>query len=204
MNRITRNDILKKKYSSLNNTPIGPQIWGKYGWFLFHTIMNHYPFKPTVNDEINIKKFVEYFSKILPCSTCRSHFKSNLEKYPLTSYILQHRERLVKWSYDIHNEVNTMLYKNPKSYDEFLVDLQKDDTKEKFELYGGKFIEYVISSYPDYLSIGERNNFLNFIIYLNKTYPAIYISGYLKKQISKPLPLFILGSKEKLLDWFYN
>ena len=59
-----------------------PKIWGKYYWYVIHTIANQYPNNPTDNDKRDIKFIInEILPIILPCENCSNHFKLNLIKY---------------------------------------------------------------------------------------------------------------------------
>jgi len=85
---------------------ITPEIWGPYGWKFIHMTALAYPIKPSEEDKLYYFNFFMSLSNILPCHLCRDHYKQNLLKYPLNDDILLSRETLVKWTVDMHNEVN--------------------------------------------------------------------------------------------------
>lgn len=94
---------------------ITPEIWGPYGWKFIHMVALAYPLNPTEEDKLNYYNFFKSISNILPCHLCSDHYKTNLKKYPLNDEILSTRENIVKWTIDMHNEVN--ISNNKKVYD---------------------------------------------------------------------------------------
>lgn len=95
-----------------------PEIWGPHAWFLLHSISLEYPENPTIEDKNNMKNFIIYFGKVIPCEKCRVNFNRHLATHPLTDNILSSKENLIKWFIDIHNIVNEMTNKKVLTYDE--------------------------------------------------------------------------------------
>ena len=58
-----------------------PKIWGEHAWIFLHTITLNFPENPTFEDKHNYKTFFESLKYILPCPTCREHYKENINKY---------------------------------------------------------------------------------------------------------------------------
>lgn len=95
-----------------------PKIWGPHAWIFLHSITFNYPINPT-KDEIN--KHYNFFNSlefVLPCETCRIHYKQNLKEYPLTKKILSTRDNLVKWLIKIHNNINKLNNKKSLTYED--------------------------------------------------------------------------------------
>lgn len=100
-------------------TDLKPEIWGPHGWFLFDSICLSYPNNPTKSDKDQYKNFFYSLPHILPCSTCRNHFKEYIEKYPLNDYILQSKNNLITWILSAHNNVKKINNKNKITLKEF-------------------------------------------------------------------------------------
>jgi len=100
----------------MNN--ISPLIWGPPGWKFLHYITFSYPTNPTNDDKTNYMNFFNSIGNILPCSSCRTNYKSHINKYPLTDDIMNNKDKLIRWLIDIHNEVNIMNGMKTLSYEE--------------------------------------------------------------------------------------
>lgn len=85
---------------------MNPKIWGRPGWTFLHLVTCEYPDNPTDQDKINYKQFFTDVQYILPCSKCKNHYASNLQKYPITENVLKDRYSLMNWLIDVHNQVN--------------------------------------------------------------------------------------------------
>ena len=85
-----------------------PNVWGSHAWIFLHSITYNYPDNPSVNDINNHYNFFRLLKDVLPCNTCRYHYKQNLEKFPLSSDILSSKQNLIKWLFKIHNSINKM------------------------------------------------------------------------------------------------
>lgn len=100
---------------------MNPNVWGPHAWIFLHFITLNYPKNPTEIDKYNMTTFFKSLEHVLPCDTCRLHYKDNIEeKYPLTDYILSSRENLVKWLIDVHNVVNKMNNKSILLHDDVI------------------------------------------------------------------------------------
>lgn len=99
---------------------IKPNVWGPPGWKFLHYVTLGYPNNPTNVDKINIKNFFINVGKILPCLKCRHNFEQHLIKYPLNDDVLSSRINLVKWLFNIHNEVNIKTNKPIKQFSDFM------------------------------------------------------------------------------------
>jgi uncharacterized membrane protein len=77
-----------------------------------------YPNNPTTEVKEDYKTFFTSIGKILPCSICSNHYQENLLVHPITDDILSSRDNLLKWTIDMHNEVNKQNNKKIFEYDE--------------------------------------------------------------------------------------
>ena len=87
-----------------------PSVWGPFFWHTIHIVALGYPANPNYTEKKCAKEFYESLAFLLPCAVCREHYKTHLEKYPLTPS-LDSKKDLLKWTIDVHNAVNKMLGK---------------------------------------------------------------------------------------------
>jgi hypothetical protein len=87
-----------------------PEIWGPHFWYMLHTISFAYPIQPTEFHKTAYREFYMTIKDVLPCETCRRHYKTYIITYPITPY-LDSRAELIKWVIQIHNFVNHRLGK---------------------------------------------------------------------------------------------
>ncbi len=99
---------------------IDPTIWGPHLWKFMHYYTLSYPEDPTEEDKDNLYNFFNTIQTVLPCEKCRYNFKSHLEKTPLTEEIMSNNVNVVRWLFDIHNEVNKSTNKPVLLYDDFI------------------------------------------------------------------------------------
>ena len=110
---------------------IDPIIWGPELWKFMHYLTISYPENPT-NEEMNtIYNFFQTIQTVLPCEKCRYNFKYHLENTPLNKEILSNNVHLIKWLYNIHNQVNKSTGKPELPYNEFI---KKYSTSEKVSI----------------------------------------------------------------------
>lgn len=82
--------------------------WGPSMWYALHTITFNYPITPTEEQKGHYELFFKSIGNVLPCSYCRTSYKTFYEMIPIKSY-LSSREQLAFWLYLIHNLVNNKL-----------------------------------------------------------------------------------------------
>jgi hypothetical protein len=87
---------------------MNPNFWGPPAWTFLHSITFNYPENPTDKDKTNIYDYFTSLSEVLPCESCKQHYKRHLTELPLTPKVLSSRENLTKWLVNIHNEVNKL------------------------------------------------------------------------------------------------
>lgn len=97
------------------NNGLMTKIWGPPGWLFLHCVTMGYPYKiDNTNPEHlfrkdETKKFFESLGNVLPCVYCRKSYNTFLNNNPLTDKILDSRENVARWFYNIHNLVNAKL-----------------------------------------------------------------------------------------------
>ncbi len=97
---------------------ISPNLWGPHLWKFMHLFTLSYPNEPTEDEKDTAYNFFTAIQTVLPCEKCRYNFKNHLET--LTEEVLDSNENLVKWLFDIHNEVNKSTGKPIFSFDDFI------------------------------------------------------------------------------------
>jgi hypothetical protein len=97
---------------------ISPDLWGPHLWKFMHLFTLTYPNEPTEEEKDIAYNFFTAIQTVLPCEKCRYNFKNHLET--LTEEVLDSNESLVKWLFDIHNEVNKTTGKPQFSFDNFI------------------------------------------------------------------------------------
>ena len=109
---------IKSKDVYMKNN-ILPEVWGPSGWRFMHFVALGYPDNPSEQDKLSYKQFYESLSEVLPCQSCADHYKENITRVPIDEN-LKDRDSLLKWTFDIHNEVNKLHGKKILSYEEAL------------------------------------------------------------------------------------
>ena len=99
---------------------IDPTIWGPPLWKFMHYFTLSYPENPTEDEKDTLVNFFETIGDSIPCEKCRYNFSQHVEKMPLTEEILESNVKVVRWLFDLHNEVNKSTNKPVFSYDDFI------------------------------------------------------------------------------------
>lgn len=95
-----------------------PEVWGPIFWATMHIISLGYPDEPSYAEKRAAKEFYMGMQHLLPCPTCREHFKGVLQGLPIESW-LDNRTSLTEWVWMAHNEVNRRLERPTYTKDEF-------------------------------------------------------------------------------------
>lgn len=99
--------------NNANNQNLGliASIWGPNVWRSLHLISFGYPVNPTNEDKKHYKTFFETLGYVLPCETCREHYRKMIKEEPnlLTDKVFENRATLTRWVYELHNAVNRRL-----------------------------------------------------------------------------------------------
>ena len=105
--------------------------WGNGGWIFLHSISFLYPDNPTEQEKQQYAQFFHSLKYVLPCETCRSHYKKGIEQDMPIEPALESRNKLTRWLVDFHNSVNKRLGKPVVSY---------ESVKEKYEMMKGNCV----------------------------------------------------------------
>ena len=108
-------------------------IWGPPLWHVLHTISFNYPVKPTDEQKKYYYNFYSNLENILPCKFCRDNLKNNLKKTPLNIKVMQSRDTLSKWVYELHETINKMLGKKSN--------LTYEQVRERYEFFRSRCIQ---------------------------------------------------------------
>ncbi|KAK8125925.1 FAD-linked sulfhydryl oxidase ERV2 [Apiospora kogelbergensis] len=91
----------------LENATIKAEL-GRASWKLLHTMMARFPEKPTEDDKMALKTYMQLFARLYPCGDCARHFQGLLKKYPPQ---VSSRNNAAGWACSMHNLVNERLHK---------------------------------------------------------------------------------------------
>ncbi|KAI1465854.1 ERV/ALR sulfhydryl oxidase domain-containing protein [Daldinia caldariorum] len=91
----------------LENATIKAEL-GRSTWKFFHTMMARFPEKPTEDDSLALKTFIQLFARLYPCGDCARHFQKLLAQYPPQ---VSSRGAAAGWACFVHNQVNERLKK---------------------------------------------------------------------------------------------
>jgi len=149
------------------------ELWGPRLWYFIH--MSSYMYQDNSSSDTK-KKYFELYSilipKIIPCKYCKEHYINNLDIHKLKKS-LHTKEKIIQWSIDMHNNVNSIKGKNIYTFNECNKIYNKVNHKVLFELLR---YYYNTSSY-NYETYIRFINFLEiFIIYFpcNKCKKKLY------------------------------
>ena len=87
------------------------KIWGPALWTSLHCITFGYPIEPTDEQKKQYKNFFKSVGNILPCKYCRDSYNKFIKEEGsiLNNSVLENRDTLSKWLYNLHNKVNDKL-----------------------------------------------------------------------------------------------
>ena len=148
------------------------KIWGPNFWFTLHTVTLGYPDNPTYVDKRRFNDFFVSVQYILPCAKCREHYSNHLSNFPI-SVSLDNKESLVKWLFNLHNQVNISLNKPIMEYAAF---------KEKYrKIYNPTIIEKIEDPKTDF----KNAKIIIFLIVFFSITGFVYYKYYKKRHVSK-------------------
>jgi hypothetical protein len=77
--------------------------WGPILWVSLNFIAMNYPVNPTDKQKLQFGTFFKVLGPVLPCQKCSNNYKKHAAT--LSEADLESREALVKWVFEVHNEV---------------------------------------------------------------------------------------------------
>ena len=110
---------------------LSPNVWGPSFWKIIHFSTIGFPNKPNNHDNVKFINFMDSLIFLLPCVVCREHLSENLAKSPP---VLNSRDTLIMWGYNLHNTVNKMLEKKEYKFKNFLIEYDLEYKNNKFQL----------------------------------------------------------------------
>ena len=129
---------------------INPEIWGPNLWKFLHFLTLSYPENPSEEEQNRVFDFLTSLHEILPCEKCRNNFNKHLTT--LSDAILKDNVLLVKWLFNVHNDVNKSNNKDVLDYNHF-IDLYSTVKKpEKPEEIKKPKIKEVVKENKKYIS----------------------------------------------------
>jgi mitochondrial FAD-linked sulfhydryl oxidase len=90
--------------------PPDVEVLGRSTWTFLHTMAGQYPIKASENEQIEMKTFLNVFSKVYPCWWCADDLQKWMQSEGNEPKV-GGREELGNWLCDAHNEVNKKLKK---------------------------------------------------------------------------------------------
>lgn len=93
------------------NNGLITKIWGGAGWTFCHSVAFGYPIHPTDEQKVTYKNHFKSIGDILPCKYCRDSYQKFIAEGDtrLTDAVMESRNSLTRWFFDIHNAVNNKL-----------------------------------------------------------------------------------------------
>lgn len=95
---------------------IDPTIWGPKMWTMIHLICLQAPETIDTNVGNTYYMFFSMMPYVLPCDKCREHWLDHVRAFPLEQ-ALGSRDKLFRWSVQVHNLVNKSLGKPEVPYE---------------------------------------------------------------------------------------
>lgn len=97
---------------------MNPVDWGPHAWATLHAVSFGYPNRPTEAQRAAAHDLLLAMGELLPCPTCRGHWKRLLDANPPTEEVFDDAASFSRYVVDRHNDVNRSLNKPVVSYDE--------------------------------------------------------------------------------------
>lgn len=87
------------------------KIWGSAGWLFNHTVTFGFPLQPTDQQREDYLAYFRLLGEVLPCGYCRDSYRRFIEEPDtrLDRRVVENRETLTRWFYQIHEKVNRKL-----------------------------------------------------------------------------------------------
>ena len=103
--------ISKYEFADNRNNGLITKIWGGAGWIFGHSVTFGYPLQPTPKQKVSYKNFFTLFGDVLPCRYCRESYVRFISEGDtmLTDDVMESRQTLSLWFYNIHEAVNRKL-----------------------------------------------------------------------------------------------
>jgi hypothetical protein len=97
-----------------SNDGFDPFVWGPCTWILLHSISLNYPVNPSSKNVVDYMNFFINLGKVLPCKSCRKHYRANLRKMNFGHSWFRNRETLSRKICNLHNVLNEHVHGSQK------------------------------------------------------------------------------------------
>lgn len=101
------------------NIGMSPAVWGPIFWTTMHIASLGYSDTPTQEESLHAIQFYESLQNMIPCPICKEHYRLCLEKMPVRNAVAS-RKTLIRWVFNIHNNVNVQLGKKELTFQEYI------------------------------------------------------------------------------------
>lgn len=91
--------------------PVDPEVWGRFFWFVFHTVAARMPVALTDEERQDYRMFLQSFPRVLPCSSCKTHAKEYQKLNPVREQDVESSYSMTVYVHNFHNSVNLRLGK---------------------------------------------------------------------------------------------
>jgi hypothetical protein len=145
------------------------KVWGPLGWMTLEGIALAYPISPTREDKLILKKYLDDFTEVIPCPSCKGHFSAMFKRYTtIHPDWADSRSNFFTFISRAHNTVNKRLDK-PRyaTAKECLDTLQYATKNTSFIEYRKQYMNYLKRNYSKELS-GDGMIALNHIREMQK------------------------------------
>uniref|UniRef100_A0A6C0B2A6 thiol oxidase n=1 Tax=viral metagenome TaxID=1070528 RepID=A0A6C0B2A6_9ZZZZ len=124
-----------------------PEVWGPHYWFFLHTVAESYPQWPNQITKRKYYDLIQNFPLFMPDQEMGDKFSRLLDKYPIVPY-LDSRESFVRWTFFVHNKINSELGKEelslPVALDKYHAEYKPRMTKISETLHIRKHLLYAL------------------------------------------------------------
>lgn len=82
-----------------------PKIWGPICWKFLECVAETYPNYPDIEERENMRNFLIYLGKVLPCPMCRENYEKKLQVMPINEKVLSNSKNLKKWITNLRDKI---------------------------------------------------------------------------------------------------
>ena len=174
----------------------GPDKWGPWAWHLLHSVSIGDLSEINEKDKYYYYLFYKIIGKILPCIICKYHYNELFKENMLITDEIT-RKSIIKWTWELHNNINNMLNKNINiSLDKCIKLNKKVRNNENFI-----FLNAMFNSFSNDITFNELLDYLTLLKSLSIIYPDKKVRCKLENNIKD---LDNIGSAEELKTWYLN
>lgn len=130
------------------------KIWGPLGWMTLEGVAIAYPITPAKEDKLVLKKYLDDFTEVIPCPSCKGHFSAMFKRYiQIHPDWADSRANFFTFISRAHNTVNKRLDKPRYATAKECLDTLNYATKNtSFIEYRLQYINYLKRNYGKELS----------------------------------------------------